>query len=394
MKFSCLSLLALLVALSCSLHAQSAGNAADTDYAAFQALLKVNPPAEPRTMGLAKFLTWLDEQRQQITASGLAYAQAHPADSRRWAVLLVVINQPPVFVKGFGPDVEEKGRDAVIVDEPAKAAWDKQAADLMQALLVAVDAPPATRETAEWDLFSKDFRATSAAKSAGTPYDYSGFRARFDAHVTKYKEMDVVAARAADYLGALEQNMPGTTGPIWKKLLTAPNAALNEKAADRVKFFEVMSRPLDLAFTAVDGRKVDLKSLRGKVVLLDFWATWCGPCKEEIPNVKKVYAQYHAHGFEVVGIALENPKFAPNDTPEQTAKKLAATKKVLTDFTAKAEMPWPQYIDEKFRENEFATRYGVKGIPAMFLLDEDGKIVSTNARGELLEKEVKRLLKL
>ncbi|MEN9636069.1 MAG: hypothetical protein RL077_4473 [Verrucomicrobiota bacterium] len=154
------------------------------------------------------------------------------------------------------------------------------------------------------------------------------------------------------------------------------------------------AKPLEIAFTAVDGREVDLRKLRGKVVLVDFWATWCAPCIAELPNVKKVYADYHSKGFEVVGISLENGRLLPTDTPEQTTKKLAAAKKVLTDFTAKEAMPWPQHFDGKHWKNDISTKYDIGGIPAMFLLDQDGNVVSTNARGPALEAEVKRLLKL
>ena len=142
------------------------------------------------------------------------------------------------------------------------------------------------------------------------------------------------------------------------------------------------------------GDKLDISAYKNKVVLIDFWATWCGPCLAELPNVKKVYAAYHDQGFEVVGISLENAKLAPKDTPEQTAAKLAKARKVLTDFTAKEGMPWVQYFDGKFWKNEIATNYAINAIPATFLLDQEGKLVSTQARGEKLEVEVKRLLKL
>ena len=73
---------------------------------------------------------------------------------------------------------------------------------------------------------------------------------------------------------------------------------------------------------------------------------------------------------------------------------MAAAKKILTDFTAKEAMPWPQYFDGKYWKNEISTQHAINSIPAMFLLDQDGKVVSTEARGPKLEAEVKRLLKL
>jgi len=367
---------------------------ADGDYAALEALRKATPPAPPKEMGAEKFYTWMDGQRQQGSAAALAFYAAYPTDARRWDVVLAMVNQPPLFIRSFGPEVETKGMAAAVIDEAAKTAWEQQVDGLKQALLASTDAKPAQREQVEWSLFAKDFRATSAAKAKGETYDYSPFRARFADHVKKYVALDVVAARAADYLGALERNLPGASVPEWKLQLDAPNAALRESAATKLKALEAQAKPLEIAFTAVDGREVDLKKLRGKVVLVDFWATWCGPCIAELPNIKKVYAEYHAKGFEIIGIALENGKLTPKDTPEQVAAKMAAAKKILTEFTTKEEMPWPQYFDGKFWKNDYAELYDIKGIPAMFLIDQDGKTVSTNARGEKLEAEVKRLLKL
>jgi thiol-disulfide isomerase/thioredoxin len=179
-----------------------------------------------------------------------------------------------------------------------------------------------------------------------------------------------------------------------QEFLAQPNEALQKAAQREIGKLALVDKPIDIAFTAADGRKVDLKELRGKVVLVDFWATWCGPCKAEIPNIKKVYADYHDKGFEIVGIALENARLTPSDTPEQTAAKLEKAKKILTDFTTEAEMTWPQQFDGKFWKNEISTLYEIASIPAMFLIDQEGKLVTTTARGPKLEAEVKRLLKL
>jgi thiol-disulfide isomerase/thioredoxin len=333
------SLLSLfLCALSLApLSAQTAAPA-DADYAAFQALAKQAPPGQANEIGAEKYFRWIDDMRQQMTAQALTFYERYPTDARRWDLLMAAIKAAPLFVQRV--DAKDDG------------------------------------------------------KAKSEPYDYSGFRARFDAHVAKYAQLDAVAGRAADYLGALERNLPGASTEIWQHLKEAPNAALRTKAAERLNFLDLTSKPLEMAFTAVDGRPVDLKALRGKVVLIDFWATWCGPCIAELPNIKQVYAAYHDKGFEIVGIALENGKLLPGDTPEQAAAKHVMAKKALTDFTTKENMPWPQYYDGKWWKNDISTKYDISGIPAMFLLDQTGMIVSTNARGEVLEREVKRLLKL
>jgi len=133
------------------------------------------------------------------------------------------------------------------------------------------------------------------------------------------------------------------------------------------------TKPLDLKFTAVDGREVDLAKLRGKVVLIDFWATWCGPCVDELPNVLSAYKKLHPKGFEIVGISLDSDQ-----------EKLKA-------FVKDKGMEWPQFFDGKGWQNEVASRYGIHSIPAMWLVNKEGMVASTSARAGL-EEAVAKLL--
>ncbi len=132
--------------------------------------------------------------------------------------------------------------------------------------------------------------------------------------------------------------------------------------------------PLDLKFQAVDGTDVDLAKLRGKVVLVDFWATWCGPCRGEVPHVVAAYNQLHKDGFEVIGVSLDQSK-------EQ-----------LVNFTKQAGMVWPQYFDGKGWENEIGHRYGIQSIPAMWLVDKKGFVRPIEVHGDGLAAQVKTLL--
>jgi thiol-disulfide isomerase/thioredoxin len=128
-----------------------------------------------------------------------------------------------------------------------------------------------------------------------------------------------------------------------------------------------IGKPLEIKFKAVDGRDVDLVSMKGKVVLIDFWATWCGPCMAELPHVKEAYEKLNPKGFEIVGISLD--------------QKLPELKKVL----AEEKMTWPQYFEES-GENKYAEQYGITGIPTMWLVDKKGLLRDLNARENLAEK--------
>jgi thiol-disulfide isomerase/thioredoxin len=184
--------------------------------------------------------------------------------------------------------------------------------------------------------------------------------------------------------------------PLWRQELRSLAESRNPHVADaarsQLQFLDLARAPIEIAFTAADGREVDLRQLRGKVVLVDFWATWCAPCIAELPTVKKVYSAYRDKGFEIVGISLENPGIRPNDSAEQRKAKLEKARMALLEFAQRENLPWPQYFDGKWWKNEIAQRYAVQSIPAMFLLDKNGMLVTTDARGPRLEAEVKRLL--
>ena len=131
----------------------------------------------------------------------------------------------------------------------------------------------------------------------------------------------------------------------------------------------------DLEFPDPEGKMRKLSDLRGKVVLLDFWASWCGPCRRENPNVTKIYAQYHDKGFEVFSVSL--------DSDAASWKRAIEADKLV----------WPNHVsDLKKWQSQAAAIYGVRSIPSTFLLDKEGRIVQRDLRGADLERAVKQLV--
>ena len=133
----------------------------------------------------------------------------------------------------------------------------------------------------------------------------------------------------------------------------------------------------DLSMTSADGKVMKISDYAGKqpLVLVDFWASWCGPCRAEMPSVLKAYEQYHAKGFEIVGVSLDQKKDAWLKAIDQL------------------QLPWPQMSDLKGWESEACQKYNVTAIPSNVLLDKDGTIIAKDLRGEDLSRKVGELLK-
>tara|TARA_R110002111_G_C5996863_1_gene372611 strand:+ start:297 stop:1895 length:1599 start_codon:yes stop_codon:yes gene_type:complete len=167
-----------------------------------------------------------------------------------------------------------------------------------------------------------------------------------------------------------------------------PDSFRGRLAQGKTRKRERIGEPFELEFTdAISGRTVSMKNLRGKVVVVEFWATWCGWCVHEIPELKRLYAKYHDQGVEFIGVSHDIPE---NDGGLEKMKS----------FVDKEQIPWPQYYlgrDNRALltgspQNDFSESWGVDGIPAIFLIDPSGNLYSTEARGQL-DTLIPRLLK-
>lgn len=337
---------------------------------------------------------WREGQALLLREKGSAFLAAYPNDPRRWTVAWRMINRRPTFIQSYGASYHTDYRD-VVTDTVADDAWQAKLAELNAALLAAPDVPADVREHLDLRRLSETIRDVNAAAQNNPPADWAVVTRAVLAFDAKYPDNAHLLSTMRTPMRSYEsQHLPAESLAAWLPLVDVANAPLAEMAREKVRAFSAIVGEIDLQFTAVDGREVDLKKLRGKVVLLEFWATWCAPCMKEMPNVKRVYAAYHDHGFEIVGVSCDVAP-SPGDTPQQARR--AKTAEQLIAFKAQHDMPWPDYYDgRKHNEggNALAQRFAVTGIPASFLIDQSGHVVALNLKGEKLEAEVKRLLDL
>ena len=279
------------------------------------------------------------------------------------------------------------------------SAGDSKAAPPTLAL-AASDATPAAREKqavaeptqaamdSEVDMkaLQKEFEANLEAWDADKPFDFKpvadGLRKSLAGglDVQNYS-ITRSAARILEMVGAYDQARQLYTAldaAGAKASETDLAAAARDVAKTGLTRLDWIGKAPKIEGAVFGGEKFDWSKYKGKVVLLDFWATWCGPCLRELPNVKANYEKYHDRGFDVVGISLDDDN------------------QVLADFLQKERLAWPTLLEPDSSKRGFdaplAKKFGVDAIPATFLLDRSGKVTAISVRGDELGKQIEKLL--
>lgn len=133
----------------------------------------------------------------------------------------------------------------------------------------------------------------------------------------------------------------------------------------------------DVDWTDLDGRTWTVDEFRGHVVVVDFWATWCAPCLAELPNLRRLHETHHDDGLLVLGVALD-----------------AIDRRRLRSFLGRHGVDWPQVHEPQGIASKAARRFGVEAVPAVFVVDTEGRVVARDLRGEALTASVEALLEI
>jgi peroxiredoxin len=170
------------------------------------------------------------------------------------------------------------------------------------------------------------------------------------------------------------------TEPLFNQLpeniKNLPSAKLMKDRIEKAKMTDIGQYAIPFTQKDTSGMDVSLASFKGKYVLIDFWASWCGPCRQENPNVVKVFNQYKDKNFHILGISLD-----------RAGQKDKWMKAIHDD-----NLTWSHVSDLKFWDNAVSKQYGIRAIPQNLLLDPSGKIIAKNLRGEALAKKMEELL--
>jgi thiol-disulfide isomerase/thioredoxin len=300
--------------------------------------------------------SWFGAQQ----AAAEEFLQKDPADPRRHGARIVVIQSAMQLARISGAELpaaaaaERRQQLDAIIAAPDASEEVKGEASFVRVNLLANEIDPAKSESVGAFLNAADqFLLTHAAHRLAPQMRQLLF--------------DVIAGTQTP---ETEAALAGLVSGKDEALATAAAQLI----AMRQRNKELRSKPVPLKFTATNGTEVNLENLRGKVVLVDFWASWCAPCIAELPTVVATYRRLREKGFEVIGISLDQEKEAMEDA----AKKLGMT--------------WPQYFDRGGFQNKISSSFGINALPDAWLIDKKGMLRGTHVSGEALAGSVEKLL--
>ena len=339
---------------------------ADTLYSHYEEVTKQRPEHPLQSEQEAK--QFFTPHLQALDAISAAFEKQYPKDPRRWNMEYAAVLTQPI-------------RAALGIAGASKAPGD--VTTKLQTILDAPDAPASLKKRVFSGILAHDAQGVHDAQgyadweqkaktlSAKYPNQTDPDSVKFiSAMVLANFDPDKAAALFTDLSQSAKDPVVAAQAKQYAERLTQQTQADKKENA---MLANLKKAPLDVKFTAVDGSTVDLAKLRGKVVLIDFWATWCGPCMAEVPTVVATYKDLHNKGFDIIGISFDKDK----------ASVLKVTKE--------KGMVWPQYFDGKGWSNDFGKRFGIQAIPAMWLVNKKGYLVTIHGR-ENLRAQVEKLL--
>lgn len=197
-----------------------------------------------------------------------------------------------------------------------------------------------------------------------TPEEVKALFDGFDASLKKTPG----GKQIAEYFKRMEEMKKAQAAPAQPQPQAQPEAAAPAKSASVGDTAPQFTAPTP------DGKQLSLKQAMGKVTIIDFWASWCPPCRAENPHVVAVYDKYHTKGLNIIGVSLD--------------KKADAWKKAIADD----KLTWNHISNLKYWDEPIAKLYGVEQVPTTFIIDKDGKIIAKDLRGAALEAKIKELL--
>lgn len=320
-------------------------------------LLDINGEQMPENLSreesIATLRSWLI--RQAGTAK--AFVEQYPDDPRRWDVKMIAISTAKQLVDFGGPPLDGPSLQKEI-DE----------------VLAAKDSSPMARSEAK---FLELSLLADKAK-----LDQPDTLAALQSALTAFLDNNVASKRAGEAMRMQMQILaivqPANSDELLAHYAKSKNPEVSGFARMEIHKRDIIAQlrknPITLKFFATNGKQVDFEKLRGKVVLLDFWASWCPPCMEEAPNITKTFNQLHDSGFDIVAISLDQEQDKMDGAIKQHA------------------MTWPQHFDGKGYENEIAQTFGIYSIPTSYLFDKKGLLRAVTPRGPELAKQVSKLL--